>query len=113
MDRRSKKRNKQEVIINIIEAMRQAQAFDSERGATANQCARRAGITPQYARKLLMEMYRSDAACFYWARRGSTPKRVWCTYDYARAKGFRLKVNGEIKHVNCHAYDAIQLELPL
>lgn len=110
-DKRSKSRDKEQTVLQVYLAVREAQMFDSERGATAHYCARRAGITPQYARRLLKEMYRNDQVCFYWSRRRNTPRRVWCTYDFARSKSFRIKVHGEIKSLNCHAYDAIQLEL--
>ena len=94
MDKRSKKRNKMEVILNLKEAITQAQIFDSERGATAHDIARRCGITPQYANKLLKELYDGGILAYRVVRTTRFTKRVWMFEKYARGKQYKIVVAG-------------------
>lgn len=97
MKKQSKPRDRSKTEFAIMEHIRLAQMYGVSK-ATAHSAARAANVTPQYARRIMMDWFQMGAVGYRVEQhRPNAHRRVWVTRDYAlRHKNYVLidKVGG-------------------
>lgn len=83
MNGRNKKRNLEQTIVCVKEAVLQAQLFSASK-ATSHYVARRCGITPAYANRLLLKLWASGELAYKSEAYKNTWRRLWVTASYAK-----------------------------
>lgn len=105
MDKRSRSRDKEATYQAVYDAVIEAQRFGASK-ATSHYVARRVGITPQYANRILMNLWRVGTLGFRWDRKSKNSyRRLWVTNFYAKNHAEFLLVSDMTQYE--------QMELPL